>query len=153
MPGLKLIHISKRCPRRIPSNCALQWRHNERDGVSNQQPYYCLLNRLFRHRWRKTSKPRVTGLCEGNSPVTGEFSAQRASDAEKIPFDDFIMIYTYLTWSSAKLTRLKNAKMMCPIRTFTLSKLIAKTLRPVMGGGGVLLNILIVMTVCPKMGR
>ena len=30
----------------------------------------------------KTSKLRVTGLCEGNSPVTGEFPAQRASYAE-----------------------------------------------------------------------
>ena len=26
----------------------------------------------------------VTGLCEGNSPVTGEFPAQRASNAENI---------------------------------------------------------------------
>ena len=30
----------------------------------------------------KTSKLRVTGLCEGNSPVTDEFPAQRASNAE-----------------------------------------------------------------------
>ena len=28
----------------------LQWRHNERDGVSNPQPHDCLLNRLFRRR-------------------------------------------------------------------------------------------------------
>ena len=40
---------------------------------------------FFRHRSRKTSKLRVTGLCEGNSPVTGEFPAQRASDAENVP--------------------------------------------------------------------
>ena len=25
----------------------LQWRHNERDGVSNHQPHDSLLNRLF----------------------------------------------------------------------------------------------------------
>ena len=31
---------------------------------------------------RKTSKLRVTGPCAGNSPVTGEFIAQRASNAE-----------------------------------------------------------------------
>ena len=31
---------------------------------------------------KKTSKLRVTGLCEGNSPMTGEFPAQRASNAE-----------------------------------------------------------------------
>ena len=32
----------------------------------------------------KTSKLRVTGLCAGNSPVTGEFTTQRASNAENI---------------------------------------------------------------------
>ena len=60
----------------------LKWRHNERDGISNHQPHDCLLNRLFRRRSKKISKLRVTGLCEGNSPVTGEFPAQRASNAE-----------------------------------------------------------------------
>ena len=33
---------------------------------------------------RKTSKLRVTGLCAVNSPVTGEFSAQMASNAENV---------------------------------------------------------------------
>ena len=56
--------------------------HNERDGVSDHQSHECLLKRLFRRRSKKTSKLRVTGLCEGNSPVTGEFPAQRASNAE-----------------------------------------------------------------------
>ena len=63
---------------------ALQWRHNGRDGVSNHQPLDCLLNCLFRHRYKKTSKLRVTGLCAGNSPVTGEFPAQKASNAENV---------------------------------------------------------------------
>ena len=39
----------------------LQWRHNERDGVSNPHRLDCILNRL-----------------------TGEFPAQRASKAEKV---------------------------------------------------------------------
>ena len=60
----------------------LHWRHNGRDSVSNHQPHDCLLNRLFRRRSKKTSKIRVTGLCEGNSPGTGEFPAQMASNAE-----------------------------------------------------------------------
>ena len=51
----------------------LQWRHNKRDGVSNHQSYDCLRKRLFRRRSKKTAKLGVTGLCEGNSPVTGEF--------------------------------------------------------------------------------
>ena len=61
---------------------ALQWRHNGQDGVSNHQPHDCLLNRSFKRRSKKTSKLRATGLCAGNSPGTGEFPAQRASNAE-----------------------------------------------------------------------
>ena len=41
---------------------------------------YC----LFRRRSKKTSKVSVTGLCAGNSPGTGEFPAQRASNAENV---------------------------------------------------------------------
>ena len=63
----------------------LQWRNNDRDDVSNNQFNGFLLNRLFRRRSKKTSKLRVTGLCVGNSPVTGEFPAQRASNAEYVP--------------------------------------------------------------------
>ena len=33
---------------------------------------------------RKTLKLRVTGLCVGNSPGTGEFPAQMASNAENV---------------------------------------------------------------------
>ena len=50
----------------------------ERHGVS------WTLNRLFKAQIKKTSKLRVIGLCEGNSPVTGEFPAQRASNAEYV---------------------------------------------------------------------
>ena len=38
---------------------------------------------------KETSKFRVTGLCAGNSPVTGEFPAQRAR-RKMFPFDDVI---------------------------------------------------------------
>ena len=37
-----------------------------------------------RRRSKKTSKLRATGLCQGNSPVTSEFPAQRASNAENV---------------------------------------------------------------------
>ena len=69
----------------------LQWRHNELNGVPNHQHHDCLLRRLFRRRSTKTSKLRVTGLCEGNSPVTGEFPAQRTVTRKMFPFDDVIM--------------------------------------------------------------
>ena len=62
----------------------LQWHHNGRDSVSNHQPHECLLNRSSRCRLKKTSKLRVTGLCAGNSPETGEFPAQMASNTENV---------------------------------------------------------------------
>ena len=69
-------HVAQRFP--------LQWRRNERDGVSNHQPHECFFNRSFRRRSKKTSKLRVTGLCAGNSPETGEFPAQMASNGENV---------------------------------------------------------------------
>ena len=68
----------------IFSHSPLQWRHNERDGVSNHQPHHCLLNCLFRRRSKKTSKLHVIGLCAGNSLVTSEFPTQMASNAENV---------------------------------------------------------------------
>ena len=68
------------------SRVSLLWRHNGHDGVSNHQPCDCLLNRLFRRRSKKTSKLRVTGLCVGNSPVTGGPVARKM-----FPFDEVIM--------------------------------------------------------------
>ena len=44
-----------------------------------------------RRRSKKTSKLSVTGLCAGNSPVTGEFPAQRPVTRELFPFNDVIM--------------------------------------------------------------
>ena len=58
--------------------------YDDHAGVSNHQPHGCLLNRLFRRKSKKTSKHRVTGLCAGNSPGTGEFPAQMASYAENV---------------------------------------------------------------------
>ena len=63
---------------------SLQWCHNERDGVSNHQPRDCLLNPLFRRGSKKTPMLHVTGICEGNSPVTGDFPTQTASNAENV---------------------------------------------------------------------
>ena len=39
---------------------------------------------VYPTRSKKTLKLHVTGLCAGNSPFTGEFPAQRASNAENI---------------------------------------------------------------------
>ena len=78
---LPLYHTTKTPWELFP---VLRWRQNEHDGVLNHQPYHCKLSRLFRRRSKKTSKLRVTSLCAGNSPETGEFPTQRASNAENV---------------------------------------------------------------------
>ena len=73
------------------SRNTLRWRHNGNDSVSNHQPCDSFLNRLFRHRSKKTPKLRVTGLCMGNSPGTGEFPHKWPATRKMFPFDDVIM--------------------------------------------------------------
>ena len=69
----------------------LQWRHNERDGVSNHQRLDCLLNRLFRPRSKKTSKLRSLAFVRGihrwpmGSPHKGPVTRKM------FPFYDVIM--------------------------------------------------------------
>ena len=62
----------------------LQWRHNERDGVSNHRRLHNLLNSLFRRRSKKTSMLRITGLSKRNQPVTGGFHSQRSRNRENV---------------------------------------------------------------------
>ena len=94
----------------LSPNCmyhqTLQWRHDERDCVSNHQPHHYLLKRLFRRRSKKTAKLRVTGLCEGNSSVTGEFPAQRASNAENVSiwWHQNEMRPTQVSWFNDEIT-------------------------------------------------
>ena len=65
----------------LPNNSvSLQWRHNERDGVSNHHHLDC----LPRRRSKKIPKLRVTGHCKGNPPATGWFPSQRAHNAESV---------------------------------------------------------------------
>ena len=61
----------------------LLWCHNDRIGVSNAR-HLRLHECLFRRKSKKTSKLRIAGLCEGNSSVTGEYPAQRASKVENV---------------------------------------------------------------------
>ena len=83
-----LVHVLSCCIGLRVDLWTLQRRHNERDGVSNHRRFHCLLNRLFRRRSNKTSKLRVTGLCEGwpvDSPHKGPVTSKM------FPCDDVIM--------------------------------------------------------------
>ena len=69
------------------ANYPLQWSHNGHDGVSNHRRLDCLLGLKS----KKTSKPRVTGLCEGNSPVTVNSPHKGSITGKMFIFDDVIM--------------------------------------------------------------
>ena len=104
-----------------------QWRHNGHDSVSNHQPHDCFLSHLFRHRSKKTSKLRLTGLCAGNSPEAGEFPAQMASNAENVSnwwrhqvvgFCLFRLIELYGVWWRQQITKTLG---LTPIRHWSMS--------------------------------
>ena len=61
----------------------LHWRHNGRDGVSNHQPYDCLLNLFSGADQRKHQSAASLAFVRGIPRArTGEFPAQMASNAE-----------------------------------------------------------------------
>ena len=63
---VKRQYLNKICKKKIRKYLStLQWRYNGRDGISNHRRHDCLLNLLSRLRSKKTSKLRVTGLCDG----------------------------------------------------------------------------------------
>ena len=106
------IHRDGEFPAQMASNAenvSIWWRHHDigkidRDQrttkhtevriitVTSQWAWWRLkspASRLFtrpfiRHKSKEQSKLRVTDLCEGNSPVTGEFPAQTASNAVNV---------------------------------------------------------------------
>ena len=63
--AVKVLMLITYCSKELIKAFTLQWRYNERDGVSNHRRLDCLLHRLFGLRLKKTSKLRVTGLYDG----------------------------------------------------------------------------------------
>ena len=89
---------------------SLQWRRNECDGDLNHQRLDCLLNRLFRRRSKKIWF-RITGLCEGNSPVTGDFPTKGPVTRKMFLFDDVIMWGTINTFAGIFHTQLMSLRL------------------------------------------
>ena len=96
------------------SRCGtLEWRHNERDRISNYRDLECLLYRSSRRWSKKTSKLSITGLCDGNPPVTGGFPSQRARNAEIVSVwwrvhDVALVAITEMIWCLIKSTPLTS---------------------------------------------
>ena len=69
--------------------CCIKWKHYNDIIMSTMASQISSLTIVYstiysRCRSKKTSILYVTGLCEGNSPVTSEFSTQRASNVENV---------------------------------------------------------------------
>ena len=76
------ILMPEQSARYLQTSVSLQWCHNGHDGVSNHQPHDCLLNRLFKAQIKENIKASRHWLLCGE--FTGEFPAQRASNAENV---------------------------------------------------------------------
>ena len=63
---------------------SFQWRHNERDGVSNLQRLDCYSIVCSGADQRKHQSTASLTFVRGNSPMTGEIPAQRDSNAENV---------------------------------------------------------------------
>ena len=114
-------HSSCRCPRtwwcqaifeystkHSVTRESLLWRHNRCNGVSNHQPYDCLLNRLFRRRSKKTSNSASLAFVRGihrwpvNSPHI------RPVTRKMFPFDEIIVmirVFDYLKLNTFSQTK------------------------------------------------
>ena len=73
---------------------SLQWRHNERDGVSNDQPHDCLLNSLFRYKWKNHQSSASLAFVRGihRWPVNSPHKRPVTRKTFPLNFDDVIMM-------------------------------------------------------------
>ena len=90
----------------------LQWRHNEHNGVSNQQRLDCLLNRLFWQDQRKHQRSASLAFVRGihRSPVN---SPHKGPVTRKMFSVDDVMFsweYKYTYWNWLNIILLVNAR-------------------------------------------
>ena len=71
--------------------CPLQWRHNERHGVSNYRRLHCLLNCWYRPRSKKTSKLASLASVWGIHWWLVKSPHKRPVTRKMFLFDDVIM--------------------------------------------------------------
>ena len=72
----------------------LQWRHDERDGVSDHQPHHCLLNRLFKY--QSSASPAIVQKIH-RSPMNPLHKWPVTRNV--FPFDEVIMQRVSLPWN------------------------------------------------------
>ena len=105
----------------LRNNISLQWRHNERDL---RIPASRLFTQPFiQAQIKETSKLRVTGLCEGNSPTTDEFPTQMSSNAENIP-----IWWRHHDWHIGRLSKVHSKYINMQIVAFLVCEWYYRTL-------------------------
>ena len=86
----------------------LQWRHNERDGVSNRRAPRLCVQPLVQAQIKDNIKASRHWPLWGEPPVIDGLPPQRASNTEKkFPFDDVAMIIMNITFGTV-LTKLHH---------------------------------------------
>ena len=70
---------------------SLQWRHTERDGISNRRGLDCLLNRLFGRRSKKHQSSASLAFVRGNHRWPLNSPHKGPVTRIMFPFDDVIM--------------------------------------------------------------
>ena len=88
------VHTSRDVLQQNPpcyTRMTLQWRHNERDGVSNHQPHDCSLKRVFRGRSKKTSSFASLVFVRGIHRWSVNSPHKRPVTRKMLSFDDVIM--------------------------------------------------------------
>ena len=92
---------------------SLQWRHNERDGVSNHQPHDCLINPLFRHRSRKHQNSASLAYVRGIHRSPANSPHKWPVTRKMFPFHDIIMFEDFRAYGKLKQFRLSNSATFC----------------------------------------
>ena len=78
MPNVAQNKLARVSPILQKDKCSLQWRHKERDGVSNHWRLDCLLNSFAQVHIKENIK------AQRHWPMIDEFSAERTSNAENV---------------------------------------------------------------------
>ena len=81
---------SSECITTTKQSNTLQWRHNERNGITHHRRLHCLRNCWFRRRSKKTSKLPVTSM-RGIHRWPVNSPHKRPVTRKIFPFDDVIM--------------------------------------------------------------
>ena len=93
----RLLNNESNCHDAHVTSLLLLWRHNDRNSVSNHRRRYCLLNRLFIRRSKKTSKHASLAFVRGIHRWPVNYLQKEPVTRKMFSFDDVIIVLYLLT--------------------------------------------------------